>query len=174
MPLIIHDPSQPQSHGMRTRSLVESVDLMPSLAALAGLPSAVTVPALSGVDGRSLAPLFMNRSAAVRTAAFSQYPRCHNSSASQQDCAGVQAAEFSHMGLTVRTDGWRLIQWWRWCADRVCWEDAGALVGEELYEQSEEGDRYFELLTPRNQASEPAQAPTKAALAAQIRAHFGP
>ena len=34
------------------------------------------------------------------------------------------------------------------------------------------GDRYFELLTPRNQASEPAQAPTKAALAARIRAHF--
>jgi arylsulfatase A-like enzyme len=37
VPLIIRDPTLPQSHGQRSTALVELVDVMPTLADLAGV-----------------------------------------------------------------------------------------------------------------------------------------
>ena len=50
-----------------------------------------------------------------RTAAYSQYPRCMNSTAAAQPpftpnrdpCCGHAANQFTHMGLSVRTHSWR-------------------------------------------------------------------
>ena len=56
--------------------------------------------------------------------AFSQYPRCLNTSKASEPpylgtrdpCIGVPAIEFTHMGYTVRSAAWRYTEWPRWKA----------------------------------------------------------
>ena len=52
VPLIIRDPSTPQSHGKTNAALVELIDLYPSLAELAGVPleAAETIDGISLID----------------------------------------------------------------------------------------------------------------------------
>lgn len=55
----------------RSAALVELVDIMPTIAELAGLP----LPANETFDGVSLVPLLRNPGGTVKAATFSQYPR---------------------------------------------------------------------------------------------------
>jgi iduronate 2-sulfatase len=88
VPLIIRLPGQTCS-GLKTKALVELVDLFPTLCEAAGLPVPDTV------EGRSLLPILGNPEATVRDFALSQYPR--------DKC----------MGYSVRTAGWRYTEWRR-------------------------------------------------------------
>jgi arylsulfatase A-like enzyme len=53
IPLLISVPWLNQTHGQRTDSFAEAVDIMPTLAELAGIPA----PASLGLQGKSLVPL---------------------------------------------------------------------------------------------------------------------
>lgn len=88
VPLIIAAPGA-RAAGRTSRSLVELLDLYPTLADLAGIPAA------SRLDGVSLRPILDDASATVKTAAFSQI----------RERAGRSA------GYAVRTERWRYIEW---------------------------------------------------------------
>ena len=88
VPLIIQLPDKMVSaRGAHSKSLVEFVDVFPTLCAAAGLP----VP--STVQGTSLMPLLLDPTKSVRQSALSQYPR-----------EGV-------MGYSLRTVQWRFTEW---------------------------------------------------------------
>lgn len=89
-PLLISAPGL-KTAGKSSVSLVEFVDVYPTLTELCGLP-------LPGhLEGVSLAPALRNPSKSVKTATFSQYPR-----ASQ----GRQL-----MGYSMRTERYRFTRW---------------------------------------------------------------
>ncbi len=85
MPLIVHHPRAPHTWGKRTSSLVELVDVYPTIAELAGIP---VDKELESIDGNSFASLFTKTTKKVEgeggalvwntpyKAAFTQYPRC--------------------------------------------------------------------------------------------------
>ncbi|HEU5161570.1 MAG TPA: sulfatase, partial [Thermoanaerobaculia bacterium] len=85
-PLVLSAPAR--KAGMRSASLVELVDVYPTLCELAGLP----LP--EGLEGTSLVPVLDDATRAVKQAAFSQYPRP----------MGV-------MGYSMRTDRHRFTEW---------------------------------------------------------------
>ena len=87
VPLVIASPAV-ASPGAPAAGLVELVDVYPTLLELCGLP------AVAGVDGRSLGPLLADPGAAVREAAFSSVGRA----------AG-------QIGRSLRTARWRYTEW---------------------------------------------------------------
>lgn len=86
-PLIISVPGQKRA-GIRTKALVEFVDIYPTLAELARLP----LP--PDLEGMSLVPVIEKPNRPWKRAAFSQYPRG----------GGV-------MGYSMRTDRYRYTEW---------------------------------------------------------------
>ena len=79
--------SAPSNAGTKTAALAQSVDLAPTLTELCGLPAQV------GFQGRSLRPVLDNPAASVNDAAFSWYPK------------------EGWLGVAMRTDQWRFIEW---------------------------------------------------------------
>ncbi len=84
IPLLVAVPGRP---GTVSSALVETADLYPTLAALAGLP------APAGLDGRSFAALFADPAAAHRDHITHVYPRN------------------PRLGRAIRTDRYRLVEW---------------------------------------------------------------
>jgi uncharacterized sulfatase len=87
VPLVIAGPSV-ASPGSPAAGLVELVDVYPTLLELCG------VPAVEGIDGRSLGPILREPGATVREAAFSSVGRA----------AG-------QIGRSLRTARWRYTEW---------------------------------------------------------------
>jgi iduronate 2-sulfatase len=73
--------------GSKTQSLVQAVDIAPTLTELCGLP------AHDGFQGRSLKPVLDDPKAVVDEAAFSWYPK------------------EGWLGVAMRTDKWRYVEW---------------------------------------------------------------
>jgi len=107
-PLIIAAPHK-TGNGRASRSLVEFVDIYPTLADLAGLP----IPAQ--VEGTSLRPLLSQPDRPWKSAAFSQYPR--NGSSERL------------MGYSMRTEQHRLTVW-------VNRQSPGEIKAIELYDHA--------------------------------------
>ena len=110
-PLLLARPGA-RASGQHTQSLVELVDLFPTLTAACGLPS----PA--GLAGTSLLPILDNPSAAVKPAAFTQHPR---PAYYDRTPSGVPDA----MGCSVRTARVRYTEWRDW--------KTGGVLARELY-----------------------------------------
>ena len=91
IPLIVSAPAVAKG-GSRSRSLVETADIYPTLCDLAGLP----VPA--GLDGRSFATCVKDPATPTKDAVFHVYPRTPK---------GMGAL----LGRAVRTDRYRLVEW---------------------------------------------------------------
>ncbi|WP_231741829.1 sulfatase-like hydrolase/transferase [Stieleria varia] len=92
IPLIIATPDR-QSAGSKTDALIETVDIYPTVAALARLG---TPP---GLDGVSQAAVISDPTAHVRDHAIGVYPRS------------------GRLGRAIRTQDYRLVQWRRFGAD---------------------------------------------------------
>ncbi len=88
IPLFVIAPgiTQPNSS---TKQLAESVDVFPTLAELAGLPTP-QVP--QAIDGKSLVPVLRNPDARVRDHAYHIFPR-------------------NKLGRAIRTERYRLVEW---------------------------------------------------------------
>ena len=80
-------PDMAMERGAKTKSVVELVDLFPTLCEAAGLPVPDTV------EGRSLLPVLRNPETSVKNFALSQFPH--------GDC----------MGYSIRDSGWRYTEW---------------------------------------------------------------
>ena len=76
-----------KSPGAKTQSIVQSVDIAPTLVELCGLPT------LSEFEGRSLKPILDDPAATVDDAAFSWYPK------------------EGWLGISMRLDKWRFVEW---------------------------------------------------------------
>ncbi len=107
IPMMIYVPGMAQP-GVATDALVESVDIYPTLAELAGLP------APADLDGMSLTPLLEDPSREFRDVALSQFSRPWKKLAPKA------------MGYTIRMPRYRYTRW-------VTWPDRHALA-EELYD----------------------------------------
>ena len=105
VPLIIHDPRR-KGNGTSSDSLVELVDIYPTLCDLAGLPVS------KKLEGTSLKPILDDPEAKVKEAAISQFLRRQN--------------KRELMGYAYRSDDWRYVEW----IDRA----SGETVDRELYD----------------------------------------
>jgi len=115
VPLILSVPGQKLA-GRKTRALVESVDVYPTLADICGLPAPI------GVEGISLKPLLANPERAWKQAVFSQYPRARS---------GHRHKGHGHiMGYAVRTDRYRYVEWQEWKTKKI--------IARELYDHQED------------------------------------
>lgn len=105
VPLIISAPGFPE--GKQSDSLVELLDLKPTLAELAHLN-------LDMGHGRSLVPVLKESSAVTRDAVLTQHPR-----------PAYYKGQPEVMGYSLRTDHFRYTEWRDWKSQQV--------VAEELY-----------------------------------------
>ena len=108
IPLIIAGPGVKQA-GQKTGSLVELLDLYPTLLELCGLPTRAKL------EGRSLVPLLNDPQAIVKPAAFTQHPR-----------PAYYSQEPKVMGYSVRTEKFRYTEWHDF--------KTGEIVARELYD----------------------------------------
>jgi iduronate 2-sulfatase len=156
VPFAVRAPWLPHSVGQRVTTVVELVDLFPTLAELAGVPlprpsGSAPVAGYAGIAGRSLAALVEGPHNSSDGAAFSQIARCwpagapHNASsfAAMAQCDGVPPSGYAFFGYSIRTTAARLTEWvpTRWDAatsrHMPQWD---AVVGTELYEHDEADD----------------------------------
>lgn len=129
--LIIAEPGMKHA-GSKTDALAQSVDLAPTLTALCGLPE------YTGFQGRSLKPVLDDPTAKVNDAAFSWYPK------------------EGWLGVTMRTEKWRFVEWTK----------AGQEPVRELYNME---------LDPQNNvnvANNPEQNGSLEALSRRLRERF--
>ncbi|MCW1923112.1 sulfatase-like hydrolase/transferase [Luteolibacter arcticus] len=89
IPFIIAAPGV-TTPGTKTKALVQSIDLYPTLAELNGLPLPSSKPA---IEGKSLVPVLKDASASVNEAVYQVYPR--------QDV----------LGRSLRTATHRIVEW---------------------------------------------------------------
>ena len=127
VPLLIVTPQG--ATGRRSRSLVELLDLYPTLADLCGLDP----PA--NLAGRSLRPILEDPAAVVRNAALTQHPR----PAYPQPGMSPEA-----MGYSIRTDRYRYTEWRRFASGKV--------MARELYDHDTDPEETINLVD-RNPAA---------------------
>ena len=108
VPLIISVPGTSKTKGQATNSVVELLDIYPTICELAG----IDLPDF--VEGKSLVPLLDDTTAQVHAAAVSQYYRRH------------KGAEY--MGYTLRTENYRYVEWRDF--------STGEITAKELYKHS--------------------------------------
>lgn len=113
VPLIISDPKNPRQQV--SNSLVEFVDVYPTLCELAGLP----MP--SHLEGKSLVPVLNDPKTTVKQVAISQYPR-------GKSLGYDRKREL--MGYSMKYGNYRFTRWQKY-------EDPGDVVAYELYNHSE-------------------------------------
>jgi len=129
--LIIAAPNQ-RTAGRSTQALVEAVDLAPTLTDLCGLP------AEPGFEGRSLRPILDDPQASVHDAAFSWYPKS------------------GYLGVAMRTEQWRYVEWTK----------SGAAIERELYDMQRDPQ------CDQNVAALPEHQSLLAALSQRLRRQF--
>jgi hypothetical protein len=149
-----------QKTPVRSNSLVESVDIYPTVAALAGLPPP------PDVDGYDLSPLWTEPNATIKPYAFSEcvsrgvglptrpcraqksppltrasrplhrYPRCASPETPWDDrtsCVHTDRTNFTVMGLSVRSDTWRCTFWMWWDGQALAGDFSRDPAAVELY-----------------------------------------
>lgn len=144
VPLIVVDPRHPQTAGASSDSLVELVDLYPTLGGLAGLEAELP----DDLEGLNVAFLLDSPSQEAKTAAFTQHQHPFYGS----------AANWKAIGYSIRTPKWRLTEWRSM--------DSGEVVAEELY------DHEVDSLETINRAKDAAHMKTVATLRKQLHQQF--
>jgi iduronate 2-sulfatase len=129
--LIVATPGM-KTAGTKTDALAQSVDLAPTLTALCGLPEN------PGFQGRSLVPVLDDPAAAVNDAAYSWYPKS------------------GYLGVTMRTDKWRYVEWTK----------PGAPTERELY------NTVHDLQNDLNVAAKPEHEKVIESLSRHLREKF--
>lgn len=118
VPLLVAAPGM-KSAGKATASLVELVDLFPTVTDLCGLK------APAGLDGVSLAPVLAQPGKTVKAAAFTQHPR---PAYYDRTRTGAPAA----MGCSARTAAGRYTEWRDW--------ETGMLLAAEYYDHARDSN----------------------------------
>ena len=129
--------------GMRTKALVELIDIFPTLTELAGLPVPPLCPAdtkqpLTCVEGTSLTPLLEDPTLQLKKAAFSQYPRpnCGMTVIPNEPAFDTTEHNENVMGYTIRLDQYRFTEWYRFNRTTAT-PNFTDIWGTELYNHTE-------------------------------------
>lgn len=149
VPLIIKAPGQ--SEGIKSNALVESVDIYPTVAKLAGLPNP------PDVDGIDLSPLWKEPDTPLKNVSFSEYPRCAPPDAAWEDttsCVHTQRSNFTIMGYSVRTDQWRATFWMWWNGAKLAAYFDKPPAAVELYAHSGDEEADFDKFENENVAKQ--------------------
>jgi len=144
VPFFISAPGM-EGAGRRSGSLVELLDLFPTLVDLCDLPKP------DRLEGVSLRPVLHDPAKEVKTAAFTQHPRPAYYDREPSGQPNV-------MGVSVRTAGARYTEWRDW--------KSGEPIARELYEDRDEPAE------TRNLVDEPRLAETQKAAESQLRKQF--
>ena len=166
VPLIIKAPGK--AKGIVSSTLVDLVDVFPTLSAIAGLP---LPPDASQLDGHDLSALFEDPTLALKAEAFHQYPACEMKSFNEtrSGCNETPANEFNFMGYSIRNMQWRYTAWYAWNQTtlRAQWEGE---FEEELYAHAGDDSSSFDSWDNVNVANgNPAEA---LALRTRLRQFF--
>lgn len=132
VPLIISAPGF--RTGATTQSLVELIDLYPTLVDLCGLSPPTEL------EGKSLQPILRDPQASVKTAAFTQHTR---------PAYPPPGEDPPFMGCSIRTKEWRYTQWREFATGKV--------VAEELYDHAEDDDETTNIVADEKNAKIKAQ-----------------
>ena len=136
VPFMLHVPGVTDK-GMRSKALVELIDIFPSLTELAGIKQPPLCPEdnrnlLACVEGTSVVPLLKNPDMTWKKAAFSQYPRPTGGLPVIPGRLPPPDELEQFMGYTVRVDQYRFTEWYKF--DHVnAKPDWNSIVGTELY-----------------------------------------
>ena len=176
IPMMIHAPNYPTSHGKRTEHFAEAVDLYRTLAALA-FPA--SPPIQDSVSGTDLSPIFAdptNPSTAVRAYTFSQMSRCpaEDTLGPFSSCTQTPQAEITWMGYSVRSEQYRYTMWLPFDGDENLAAWSGTDEHEELYSYVDSKMDDFNSFEKVNVASDPMYTVKKAELRAVLTAAFNP
>ena len=151
-------------------SLVESVDLYPTVASVAGLPPP------PDLDGTDLTPIIRDPTAEVSKAAYSEYPRCPPTLSEPwsdtTSCVHTKRADFAVMGYSVRTVGWRYTAWLHWDSANLKGDFSRPLVGEELYPHAGDVGASMDAFENVNLANDATHAAVQAEMFALAVAHW--
>ncbi|XP_065192923.1 iduronate 2-sulfatase-like [Sycon ciliatum] len=164
VPMMIRAPWIEGSAGKRTSALAELVDLYPTLAELAGLPAPT-----ENIQGQSLSKLFTDQTTPVKTAAFSQFPKCGKNWAWMNPCGGRLRTQFDYMGYSIRTADYRYTEWVTWIGSELKgnWSN---VVARELYDhKADDGTDLSAFENTNIAASQPAVVQQ---LSAAVRQQF--
>jgi arylsulfatase A-like enzyme len=169
VPLIVRVPGRAAAAGAVTRSFVDLVDVMPTLAALAGLPP----PA--GIDGDDMSALFDAPATVLKTEAFHQYPACGMAGVlnrTRDSCNNTPRTQFDFMGYSMRNADWRYTVWLPWRNETLTaeWDAPAGAWAEELYAHT--GDESTSMDAWENVNAAAASPAVAAALRARVRAFF--
>ncbi|MBI2481266.1 MAG: sulfatase [Planctomycetia bacterium] len=116
VPLIISTPEMRQEQrGQHADSLVELVDLYPTLVDLCELPE------MHGLEGASLRPVLNDATHTFKPAAYTQHPR-----------PAYYRGKPDAMGCSVRTDRYRYTEWRDF--------ETGDVVAKELYDHASDAE----------------------------------
>ena len=129
-------------NGMKTKALVELIDIFPSLTELTGLdvPPMCTensAKSIACVEGSSVAPLLKNPDQQWKKGAFSQFARPYSGMVEIPGHPPFDRNQHDEnvMGYTIRTDKYRFTEWYTF--DRnTSKPDFNAKWGTELYDHS--------------------------------------
>ena len=142
VPLMMHVPWMPTSHGQRTAAPVELIDVYPTLLDLFGISAPATDT--HALEGHSWRPLLQDPALpvlAARPLARSTYPRCPKIARPEYDDACIHAVErgtFPFMGYTIRTTEWRFTAWYAWNGTALAPRTDLAPHSVELYDHRED------------------------------------
>ena len=129
-------------NGMRSKALVELIDIFPTLTELAGLDTPPVCPEgnkelLACVEGSSLVPLLKNQDQQWKKAAFSQFPRPF---AGLRSIPGktfpVDDGGEAVMGYAMRVDQYRFTDWYQFDS-KTGKPDFNTIWDTELYDHSQ-------------------------------------
>ena len=129
--------------GMRTKALVELIDIFPTLTELAGLPVPPLCPVegkypLVCVEGTSLTPLLKDPTQQWKKAAFSQYARPAGGMIVIPNEPAFDKTEHEEnvMGYSIRVDQYRFTDWYRFNRTTAT-PNFTDIWGTELYNHTE-------------------------------------
>ncbi len=143
VPFILRVPGVTDS-GMRSKALVELVDIFPTVSELAGLDIPPLCPEknkdlLVCVEGTSFVPLLKDPNQQWKKVAFSQYPRPSFEGLTKipgKPPFSDSDHEEDVMGYSVRVEHYHFIEWYKFNRDAAT-PDFNQLWGTELYDHSQ-------------------------------------
>jgi len=182
VPMIIRAPwlvGEPKSANVST--IVELIDIYPTIAELAGIP----VPDTYKLDGSSFAPLVNSAlssksvtgsSEDIHSYSLSVYPRCPRDATdpamywANNDCDMQERTAFMFIGISLRVPDWRYTEWLKWNGTALSPQFDDKPIGVELYTHAgDDGSSFDGPYEVYNLAGLSQYAQIQAQLAAMLR-----